>query len=401
MLLSLISVYSACTEKRLRKEVRDMSPEEWLDFKTAVKTMQKTGEYQKMAEIHVQVFPKVHGNYVFAQWHRIYLCKFEDAVRKHSKNPYLTIPYYAAWEDADLYGPTSTDKSPVWTEQYYGAGTGSCVLSDDQTIFGTADTDVGGKHCVARQFNHSRAISGSAAINGLVQTPSFHDFSDFLQVGYHAEQHLFVLGDMGQHWSANDPIFMAHHASVDCLYERYQNATGDYDPSKLKENSQKAQIYPEYTYGDAHMNQICCATYQPYQGGYKAPVAVTPTTNFTNSSLPTSTNLLPRVASPTDVPTPSTNGSTQIVANPPASDDQMAKLGISSQQAQKQQGWNDFKQDLAKKMGIPFITDLLDQNATELLNLANRTTSYVTPKEGTSSASLLSFSVFVLVSLFA
>eukprot|EP00834_Sanchytrium_tribonematis_P007735 NODE_751_length_4217_cov_0.448762.p1 type:complete len:365 gc:universal NODE_751_length_4217_cov_0.448762:366-1460(+) len=344
---------------RVRKEVRDMTPEDWADYKQALRAMQTDGSYQKQAQIHVDIFGKVHGNYVFAQWHRIYLCQFEDEVRKHANNKALSIPYYAAWEDSYKYGATNLDQSPVFSEQYYGAGKGdgSCVTSSAQTIFESASTNVGGNHCVQRKYDHSRAVSGRDAVTQLYKNSNdFKQFSDLLQVGYHAEQHLFINGDMGQHYSANDPIFFAHHASVDYLYDEYQDAHNDYDPNSIPENSQQAAIFSQYTYGDAHANKVCCVTYVPYGGG--------------------------------NAPAP-TNETAQVVVNKKASDADMAKLGISPEQAAKQDQWNSFKESVANNSNIPFIKDLLNGN----------NTAGVKPKTGSSSVSMVSSSmigVFIL-----
>ena len=342
MLFSTVITAARCGDTRVRKEIRDMSREEWTAYKAAIKSMQADGSYQSLAQIHVDIFQQIHGGYNFAQWHRIYLCKFEDEVRKHSSISDIGIPYYAAWEDSARYGANSIDNSPVFTEQYFGAGKGKCVKADNNTIFTSATTNIGGTHCISRQFDHTRGISQRASIQHLeTGTSNFKQFSDLLQVGYHAETHLFIAGDMAQHHSVNDPIFFSHHASVDQIYDQFQASKKDFDANSIPENSAKAAMFPEYTYGDAHANKVCCADYQAYSGSQ----------GFGNPT-------------PTNPPNATATGTNTTVQNTPASADALANLGIPADKVDKQNDWNGFKSAFAKGQGASFVQNLLNNNST-------------------------------------
>ncbi len=328
MLFSFAIHASQCTnDVRVRKEVRDMSPEEWADYKQAVRAMQEDGSFNKQGAIHLSLFGKVHGGYNFGPWHRAFLCGYEDEVRKHAKNKQLTVPYYAAWEDAYTYGANSIDRSPIFSEKYFGAGDGKgCVKSSPDTIFQTNMSPNGGNHCVLRRYNHDQAISGRDAIEFLQkETTDFKDFSDVLQVGYHAETHLFVAGDMSQHWSANDPIFYSHHAAVDAIYDGYQENHKDFDPASIPGANDKIFGFEQYTYGDAHAGNICCVKYEQYSK--KA------------------------------------DGSA-IVTNKPANATDLANLGIPQDKVEKQDDWNALKENLAKISGIPLISAMVNKENT-------------------------------------
>eukprot|EP00835_Amoeboradix_gromovi_P004417 NODE_343_length_10566_cov_0.542371.p2 type:complete len:376 gc:universal NODE_343_length_10566_cov_0.542371:3872-4999(+) len=346
-MLFIVGIFAAtCADTRVRKEIRDMSSAEWTSYKNAIRAMQKDGSYQDFASKHVQIFSQIHGNYIFAQWHRVYLCKFEDLVRAHSPdNPNIGVPYYAAWEDSGKYGPNTVDRSPVFSDQYFGAGsgTGQCINASPNSIFESSSTTVGGNHCIVRNFDHSRGISGRASIQNLATgTANFMQFSDLLQVGYHAETHLFVSGDMAQHWSVNDPIFFSHHASVDYVYEQFQESKNDYNPNTVSDNQQKVKLFEQYTYGDAHANNVCCGDYQAYSGSNGLPLSQPPATNTTKPS------------------NNSNNGT--VVQNKPASAADLAKLGIPASKASKQTDWNNFKTAFANGNGSSFVSDLLKNN---------------------------------------
>ena len=365
MIFSSIIYAATCGDTRVRKEIRDMSQAEWTSYKNAIKAMQQDGSYQNLAKIHVDMFSKLHGNYIFAQWHRIYLCKFEDEMRKHSDNPNIGIPYYAAWADSVAYGSNTVDKSPVWTEQYFGAGDGSCVEASNNTIFASQTTNVGGSHCITRQFDHSRGISGTESINNLQKgAANFKQFSDLLQAGFHAEPHLFISGDMANPWSVNDPIFFSHHASVDYVYDGFQAAHNDYNPNDIPDNSQQAVAFNQYTYGQSHANQVCCGNYQPYSGGQGFAA---------NGTAP-----------PTPPPSNSTNGT--VVQNKPVSAADLAGLGIPASKVNSQNDWNNFKVAFANGTGASFVKDLLN----------NQNSSSVVPKVGKSSASIMTSSFALL-----
>ncbi len=398
LFISSVIAAECGADGRVRKEVRDLTREEWMDYKQGLREMQKSGDYDKLAATHVKAFASIHGNYVFAQWHRLYLFEFEDTLRKYTKNPLATIPYYAAWEDSYKYGATTIDKSPIFG-MYFGAGSGKgeCVEATEDTVFYSGKTSIGGNHCITRSYDHNKGISGRDSIETLYKSSStFEQFSDLLQVGYHAETHLFMNGDMAQHWSVNDPVFYSHHCGVDYLYDAYQMAHNDFDSSKLKDNGLKAAEFSQYTYGDAHANKVGCVTYVPYskRESYESEKIDLPS----NSTTPTTPN---NPSSPLSTETEAADVGRKVILNKPASEEELAQLGIPPEKASKQEDWNSFKEKVAKGQGIPVVKDLLSG-----FGLDSVVDSMTKPKPTqptdpeTSNSSTLAIALYLLAILF-
>ena len=272
MIFHLLTFSLRCTKTtRIRKEVRDLSNEEWADYKQAIRAMQEDGTYEKFARIHVKHAELTHGVYGFLLWHRIFMLKFEDALRNHTNNPMATVPYYAAFEDSEMYGPSSIDKSPIFSKHYFGTDRTQedCVIAENSTIFVSAHTNIPNSHCVKRIFDKSIKIGNGESIKQLIKGTqgNFRLFANLFETGYHDEVHKFIGGDMEEFWSVNDPILYSHHSFVDYVYTQFQETYNHYDPSKIPGSLIPAEYYSEYLLGDAHENKIDCAKYVPFSDG--------------------------------------------------------------------------------------------------------------------------------------
>ena len=66
MLSPTVILAAKCGDARVRKEIRDMSQDEWTAYKAAIKSMQNDGSYQKLALAHVEIFCAV-ASYLLMQ----------------------------------------------------------------------------------------------------------------------------------------------------------------------------------------------------------------------------------------------------------------------------------------------------------------------------------------------
>ena len=276
IIFGLLFTYAAnCGDNaRVRKEIRDLTTEEWQDYKQAVRAMQKDGSYERLAQLHVDTAKKTHLVYTFLIFHRRYLFEFEDELRKHTKNPNATIPFYAAFDDSITYGKSSIDKSPAFSEEYFGAGPGdgSCVKATEDTIFVSANTTVGGKHCITRDFDRNQSISTREDLTQLiVGVSNFKMFTNLLEGGYHREIHMFINGDMGHVWSVNDPILFSHHSLLDYVYDEFQLEHNHYSVDDIPGANETVPSFTDDSYEDIHKNKHFCASYQPYSGVKRRP----------------------------------------------------------------------------------------------------------------------------------
>ena len=104
---------TATIELRVRKDVKDLSPQEKADFVNAVLALKQTPSpfnpkfsyYDQFVWWHRQSFlcpiMAAHMSAAFLPWHREFLLLFEDALRQVSGKP-ITIPYW------DWTNPNST-----------------------------------------------------------------------------------------------------------------------------------------------------------------------------------------------------------------------------------------------------------------------------------------------------
>jgi tyrosinase len=115
---------TATTELRVRKDVKDLTPQEKKDFVDAILKLKQTPSpfdsrfsyYDQFVWWHRQSFlcpiEAAHMHASFLPWHREFLLMFENALRSVSGNPNITIPYWD-WTD-----PNST--AAVFTKDFMG-----------------------------------------------------------------------------------------------------------------------------------------------------------------------------------------------------------------------------------------------------------------------------------------
>ncbi len=185
-----------------RKDQAALTDLERERFLCAFNVLNNNGTLGQLVDIHGDITHQPHTTQRFLPWHRIYLLKFEQALR--AIHPDVSIPYWD-WTQA------SEQSIPAWL-----AGVLPTVVTPTQTINVT-------------RFPQSSASLATIASNTpttLAQT-DFTSFTSMLQ-GIHNSVHVWVGGSMGSVPTAPaDPIFWMHHCNIDRLWWVWQKTPGN------------------------------------------------------------------------------------------------------------------------------------------------------------------------------
>jgi len=170
-----------------------------------------------------------HGTKWFFAWHRLYLYYFEQVLQAAANDPNLRLPYWDYTDPANVAMPAPYSDS-------------------------TYDDALG--HLVLNALYEPRRVPGWNPPGGVTLDPAATDIDDALKLkpyfgafgvgfqstieqGVHGTVHCSVVDcpatDMGAvGYSANDPIFWAHHTNIDRMWDCWtslgnKNPTDDAD----------------------------------------------------------------------------------------------------------------------------------------------------------------------------
>ncbi|QKX62709.1 uncharacterized protein TRUGW13939_09870 [Talaromyces rugulosus] len=223
------SLKSTPCHTTVRPEWRSLSLKERENYVAAIQCLSNspsrlglnTTRYDDFVYSHLGVADDTHGTPISLPWHRLYMQRYEDALRNECgyKDP---LPYWD-WT-LDSSNPT---ESPVWSSQYGLGGNGSrpdnCLVDGPLAIMKPQYPQ---PHCLKRNFAvenmHGMEFTSSIVDNIISNTSTYHDFRLLLERGPHRYIHLGIGGEMPELWSSNDPIFFLHHAQIDRLWWRWQ-----------------------------------------------------------------------------------------------------------------------------------------------------------------------------------
>jgi tyrosinase len=182
-----------------RKDQANLTDTERERFLCAFNVLNQVSTFGQLVDIHADMTHMMHSNPRFLPWHRIYLLKFEQALR--SIHPDVTIPYWN-WTQA------GEQTFPPWL----------------QSVTPTVVTPT-------RTINVTRSPGTPQDLQSITSsTPSVMQFTDFVDFwqgleGIHNAVHVWVGGSMGSIPTAPAvPIFWMHHANVDRLWWQWQSS---------------------------------------------------------------------------------------------------------------------------------------------------------------------------------
>jgi len=209
-------------DRRVRRNIRSLSPVEIASLRLAVRRMKQRPAHDPtswafQANIHGTrprdvsdpLFNQCqHGTWHFLTWHRLYIYHFEEILRDAADDPYLTLPY---WD---------------WTEEP------SLPLAFRE---GDANTNP--------LYDETRTINGGATLPNFIVRDDLYEalaerrffllsspplgFSSVFDRSPHGQVHVQVGGNMGSVPTAGrDPIFWLHHCNVDRWWDHWLKSGG-------------------------------------------------------------------------------------------------------------------------------------------------------------------------------
>lgn len=255
----------ACTEVRIRKEYRDMTATEWSDFSRALSLID--GETDRWARMHLEHVEEAHGVAAFFPWHRMFVMAWENRLRELVAN--VTVPYWDWTTDwSDPLSASIFKLIPVKT-----GSNGDCKYR----------RTVPNRHCLTRNYtakDFTTFYSYNTIERVLKEAGTFEQLWRQLEPAPHGIVHAAiggVGGDMTQMHSPNDPIFWLHHANMDRMWAKWQEAnwqsrSKDYSGSGARGRKVKLTdtLAPfRVTAEDSVDYRRFCYQYQPYSGWAK------------------------------------------------------------------------------------------------------------------------------------
>lgn len=255
---------------RRRKEISDVTDEEFDRFAAALNTLKKTGHWDAIAKLHGEAAGTAHGSDIFLHWHRKYLFDVETMLQAAADSCEVTFPYWNWALDFE-----NTLNPAVWGPNRYGAldiqtPPTAVNLYDYNILPGFFPPGIGffenfnrgrvvadGKFGVGSEFestplvrNWAQVPVGGTSIQNLqlqlqiisdqnLDIPSIFPMANNVS-GYpgfgqvveqmHGRMHGVIGGLMGMLFTSSyDPIFFAHHAHVDKIWKDWQDTHLDRD----------------------------------------------------------------------------------------------------------------------------------------------------------------------------
>jgi len=252
---------------RRRKEISDVTDEEFDRFAAAVNTLKRVGHWDSITQLHGNAVGAAHGTDQFLHWHRMYLFDLETMLQAAADSCEVTLPYWnwaLDFEDSTnqaVWGPNrygslniTADISvanlydynilPAWLPPGIGFfenqrgfkvpngkfGPGSAFDNDDRRtpiLRRWAGVPVSGTSIQTLQTQLE--IVSDRNINIPEEFPMLNNltgWNGFVNVveQWHGRMHGVIGGFMGGLFSSSyDPIFFAHHAHVDKIWKDWQD----------------------------------------------------------------------------------------------------------------------------------------------------------------------------------
>ena len=181
--------------------------------------------YDAMVAKHHRLFSaEIHHWPQFWPWHRYFILKFENLLRRidcHVTLPYwdFTVNWMAPWD------------RPMWDSAHLG-GSGSkqtdhCVVDGPFARGKWHVTPTAGGGCLKRGFIHGHhGVSPRVLTLGMyvfLHPGQLHMFEKIISIYMHSDVHVMMGGIMATHRSANEPSFWMLHAFADKLWGNWQS----------------------------------------------------------------------------------------------------------------------------------------------------------------------------------
>ncbi|KAL7746919.1 hypothetical protein RI367_007739 [Sorochytrium milnesiophthora] len=277
-----------CTQRRIRKEIYDLSPSEAQSFVTGMQALYAKGGFaEKMVAMHQSLYSTAHLNAQFFPWHRVMVYMTETELLKHAPEG---LPYWDAanqWLDYASAFPFRDDMMGSIHPP------GGCLTGP------FAGLTVNGQ-CVSRAGPATQLVD-PRLIAGLMAIKDYDTFRIAVEGNQHAFVHNGIQGSMSDiRVAPSDPMFWLHHGAMDYYwaswqgvnsqanYKLYNGPNPDGNPVSLSDTFQGYSVDQIADY----YNTFCYA-YQPARNALRGQVpfalgamgnSVTPDANNTANS---------------------------------------------------------------------------------------------------------------------
>lgn len=236
----LLFLMMAPSEARVRRSYQSFTPQERQDFVDAVKWLKNNSTtYDEFVELHHANFNTgaLHTGPAFLAWHREYLLRFENALRTANGGAWsnTTIPYWDSAED-----PFPSHKVDANLDNQFLGGNGDPpqgTVSSGPFAFSTTEWNlvIGPTADLRRGFGDWGPLPTPGQVSAALGTSPFDspDWNGFVPSTkslraaierVHNSSHVWVGGTMLMTSSPNDPVFWMHHANIDRLWCKWQEA---------------------------------------------------------------------------------------------------------------------------------------------------------------------------------
>ncbi|KAJ2547965.1 hypothetical protein EV175_005018 [Coemansia sp. RSA 1933] len=233
------SSYTACSEVRVRKELRSLSSTEWSAYESAVNQSQKDKWVDWFGYLHTKVAITAHGNSNFFPFHRKFTWDYENMLRKYDSS--VVLPY---WNEPIDYQNPST--STILGSKYLGGNGDSSTNCVTNGIGANWQLVYPNDHCFQRVFTGNGDIPAWYSpeyITSVIQSSTtYAELRAGIENSIHGIIHLSMGGDMNTMYSPMDPVFWLHHANCDRYWAQWQAIDPDdrtymYDGTDINGNS--------------------------------------------------------------------------------------------------------------------------------------------------------------------
>lgn len=214
IVLLCLTVYCfSCSQKAVRKEIRDMTAQELAQFQAAIQELRLVGPgnpWEEFRDLYMRHSMHSNGGPYFLPWHRVFLRKLEQKLQQRDCG--ITLPYYDFTTDIGNF-----DESIIWQPNYFGGENVDDCVPDHP--FGAPGS---WRPCIKRKFNHDIKLPTLVELALSLASDDYTEMSRCIE-SYISYVHMYIGGDMATSAAAYDPIFYSIHAYVDMLYWWWQN----------------------------------------------------------------------------------------------------------------------------------------------------------------------------------
>jgi len=218
---------------RIRRDIRDLDVDQLRRLRFAFARLQADqgrNGYQALAGHHgVPDWYCLHGTALLLPWHREYLLRMEAALRAIDDT--IHLPFFD-WADDRA---ARVGLPAAYTDASYALADGTLLPNP---LASAAVAPLGRRSRRASSWNPTSLRSFAQSVDLAQLKKSFREFSQGLE-GPNGSFHVWVGGDMGSsEYSAYDPVFWAHHATVDRQWAMWQQSARSASPSPVLLNQE-------------------------------------------------------------------------------------------------------------------------------------------------------------------